>query len=86
MWKGYFKNLHGNSTKVIDKPITKIIYCQLDIKLGQLTLKELNVVQTKIKGRKAVSLNEIPSEEWDTRKFHNLLLRFFNVVCKKHNR
>ena len=43
MWKEHFKNLLGKS-KVTNKPIMKIIYNQLDIKLGQLAAEELNVV------------------------------------------
>ena len=35
MLKEYFKNLLGNSPKVTDKHITKIINHQQDIKLGQ---------------------------------------------------
>ena len=33
-WKEHFQNLHGKSPKVTDKPITKIINNQKDIKLG----------------------------------------------------
>ena len=62
MWKEHFKNLLGKSPKVTDKPITKIINNQLDIKLEQFTLEELNVVLAKIKNREAVGLNEISSE------------------------
>ena len=51
-----------NPPKVRDKPITKIIDCQLNIKLGQFTQEELDVVLTKIKNRKTVSLDEIPPE------------------------
>ena len=40
---------------------------KLDIKLGQFTQEELNVVLTKIKNRKAASLNEILPEVWKTR-------------------
>ena len=47
-WKEHFKSLLGKSFKVRDKPITKIIKNQLDIKLGQFTQEELNVEQTKI--------------------------------------
>ena len=52
MWKEHFKNLLENSLQVTDKPMTKIIKKQLDIKLGQFTQEELNVIQTKIKNRK----------------------------------
>ena len=40
MWKGHFKNLLGNSPKVTNKPITKIMTSQLDIKLEQFTQKK----------------------------------------------
>ena len=62
MLKEHFKNLLGNSSKVTDKSITKFINSQLDIKLGQFTEEELNVVLTKIKSRKAADLYEIPQE------------------------
>ena len=32
-WKEHFKNLLGDYRQVADKPITKIINCQRDIKL-----------------------------------------------------
>ena len=62
MWKEHFKNLLGNSSKVTDKPITKIINSLLDIKLGQFTQEKLNVAWTNIKSRKAAGLDEIPPE------------------------
>ena len=80
MWKEYFKNLLGNSFKVTDKPITKIINNQLDIKLGQFAQEEFNVVLSKIKSRKATGLDKIPLGVWKTRKFDDLLLQFCNAV------
>ena len=74
MWKEHFKNLIGKPPNVNDKPITKIIDNQLDIKLGQFMQDELDVVLTKIKNRKAADLDEIPPEVWKTRKFDDLLL------------
>ena len=53
-------NLHGNSPKVTDEPLTKIIDNQLDIKLGQFTQDELDVALTKIKNRKSAGLDEVP--------------------------
>ena len=82
MWKEHFKNLPGNSPKVTDKPFTKIINCQLDIKLGQFTEEEINVAETKILSRKAASLNEIPAIVWKTWKFDDLLLQFCFAICK----
>ena len=48
-----------NSLTVTDRTITKIINSQRDIKLGQFTEEEFNVVLIKIKKRKAASLDEI---------------------------
>ena len=58
MWKEHFKNLLGNSRKVTNKHLTKIINSQLDIKLGKFTQEELR----KIKSRKAAGPSEIPPE------------------------
>ena len=77
MERTFFKLL-GKSPKVMDGPITKIIDNQLDIKLGGFT-KELDVVLTKIKNRKAAGLDEIPPELWQT-KFDAILLRYCNAV------
>ena len=46
--------------------------------------EEFNIVVTKIKSRKAASLNEIFSEVWKTRKFDDLLLGFCNAICKQN--
>ena len=77
MWKEHFKNLLGNSSKVTDKYITKIINRQIDIKLGQFTKEELNVVLTKIKSRRPAGLNKIPPKLWKARKF--------DLLCNKQN-
>ena len=61
MWKEHFKNLLEKSLKVTDKPITKIINYQLDIKLGQFT-QELDVILRKIKNGKSTGFHEIPPE------------------------
>ena len=58
MWKQPFKNLSGYSPKITEEPITKIIYNQLDIKIGQFT-QELDAILTKIKNRKAAGRDEI---------------------------
>ena len=76
-WKEHFKNLLGNSFKVSNKPINKIIYSQLDIKLGHFMVEELDVVLKKIRNKKAAGLNKIPSEIWKTR---NLMTYFFNYM------
>ena len=65
----------GKSSKVIYNLIMKIINNRLDIKLGQYTEEG----PRKIKNRKAAGL-EIPTEVWKTRKFDDLLLRYFNAV------
>ena len=82
MWKENFKNLFGNYPNIKDKPSLKVINNQLDIKLGQFTQEELNVILTKIKNRKAASLDKIPPEVWKTRKFDNLLFWYCNAVHK----
>ncbi len=66
LWKEHFKNLLRKSTKVTDKPITKVINNQPDIKLGQFTQEKLDAELTKI---------EIPPKIWMIRKFDDLLLR-----------
>ena len=48
MRKEHFKILLGNSSKVTDKPITKIINSQLDINLGQFTKEEINKISPKV--------------------------------------
>ena len=58
----------------------KIINNQQDIKLGWFRQKELNVVITKIKNRKAAGLHEIPQEVWKTRKFDDILLQYCNAI------
>ena len=80
MWKKHFKNLLGNFPKVTNKPITKIINSQQEVKLGQFTQEELNQGLRKIKNIKAASLDEIPPEVWKTKKFADLQLRFSNAV------
>ena len=69
MWKEHFKNLLGNSPKVTDRPLTKIVNNKLDIKPGQFIKKELNVVLAKIKNRKAAGLDETLTEVRKTYNF-----------------
>ena len=66
----------GKPPEVSDKPIQKIIDCQLDIKVGQFIEEELGIVLKKIyiKNRKAAGLDEIPAEVWKTSKFDDILL------------
>ena len=64
----------------------KILDYQLDIKLGQFTQEELDVVLTKIKNRKAASLDEIPPEEWKTSKCDDILFRYCNTIYKQNTR
>ena len=45
--KKHLKNLLGMSPQVTNEPIMKIINNQLDIKLGQFTQEELDVVLSK---------------------------------------
>ena len=84
MWKEHFKNLLGNSPKVTNKPVKKIVNTQLDIKLGKFTQEELDVVLAKIKKRKAADLDKIHPEVWKTRKFHVLLFRYCNAVYNQN--
>ena len=60
LWKQYFKNLLRKPLKITHEPIMKIIHQQLDIKLGQFTLEELNSVLRKIRNRKPAGVDEIP--------------------------
>ena len=78
--KKHFKNLFGNPSEVTHESFTRIISKQLDIKLGPFTQEDLDLVQRKIKNRKAAGLDEIPSEVWKTSKFDNILLRHSNAV------
>ena len=80
LWKEHFKNLLGESPKVIGKPITKIIDNQQDFKLRQFTQEEL----TKIKNRKAAGLDDISPEVWKTRKFDDLLLWYYNTIYNQN--
>ena len=58
--------------------------CQQDIKLGQFTEEELNVLLKKIRSRKIEDLDEIPPEVWKTRKLDDLVLRFCNAIYKQN--
>ena len=55
---------------------------QLNIKLGQFTQEELDVLITKIKNRKTAGLDEIPQEVWKKREFDDLQLRYCNAVYR----
>ena len=78
------KNLLGNPHEIRNKPTEEIIDSQLDTKLGHFTEEELEVVLKK-KSRKASGLDEIPSEEWKTRKLDDILLRLCNPVNKQNS-
>ena len=80
----HFKNFLGKPPKVTHEPITRIISKQLDIKLGQFTQEELDLVLRKIKNRRAVGLDEIPTEVWKTREFDDLQLRHCNAVYNRN--
>ena len=84
LWKQHFENLLGNPPKVTQKPITRIIGKQLDIKLEPFTQEELDSIRRKIKNRKAAGLDEIPPEVWKTRQFDDILLRHCNVVYNQN--
>ena len=55
----HFENLHGKPLKVTHESIVRINDYQLDIKLGQFTLEELDTVLRKIKNRKVAGFDEI---------------------------
>ena len=84
LWKQHFEHLLGKPPKVTDEPIVKIISNQLDIKLGQFTQEELDLVLRKNKNRKAAGLHEIPPEVWKTRKFDDILLQYCNAVYNQN--
>ena len=71
--KEYFKNLLGKTPKV-----TKSINYQFDIKLGQITQEEPDIVVTKRKNTAGV--DEIPPEVWKTRKFNFILFQCYHTV------
>ena len=76
MWKEHFKNLLGNSPKVTNKPITKIICSQRDIKLREILKKNSMKYLEKIKNKTAAGFDEIRPEIYKIRKFDDLLFRF----------
>ena len=80
LWKQHFKHLLGKLPKVTDKPMTKIISNQVDIKLGQFIHEKLDSVLRKIKNRKAAGLDEIFAEIWKTREFDDILLWHCNTI------
>ena len=84
LWKQHFENLLGNPPKVTHEPITRIICKQLDIKLGQFTQEELDLVLRKIKNRKGAGLDEILPEVWKTREFDDILLRHCNAIYNQN--
>ena len=84
IWKELFKYRLRKSPKNRDKPITKMINNQLDIKQGQCIQEKLDAVQTKMKKKKAAGFNKIPPDVWKTRKFDDLLLRYCDSVYKQN--
>ena len=85
LWKQHFENLLGNSPKVTNEPITRIISKQLDIKLGLFTKEELDSVLRKIKNRKAAGLDKTPPPEVrKTRQFDDILLWQCNAVYNQN--
>ena len=83
MWKEHFKNLLKSSPKVTNKSVTKFINSQLDIKLGQFTEEEFNIVLTKIKSRKAVGINEISLKVYKNKEIW-WLFQFCNSVYEQN--
>ena len=83
LWKQPFEYLLGHPSKVTHEPITIIISKQLQVKLGQFTQEELDLVLRKIKNRKAAGLDEILPVVWKTRKFDDIRLRHCNTVYNR---
>ena len=54
----------------------------IDIKLGQFTKEELDLVRRKIKNRQAAGFDEIPLEVWKTRKFDDILVEYCDAEHK----
>ena len=71
--KEHFKNFLGNSPEVTDKPI-KNYYGSIDKELQLFMEEGIEQYWKKIKSRKAADLDEIPPEEWKTKKFNDILL------------
>ena len=51
----------------------KLISNQLDIKIGQFTQEELDLVLKTIKNMKAVGLNEIHPQVWKTKRLNDIM-------------
>ena len=84
LWKQHFQNILGKPPKFTYEPITKIFSIQVDIKLRLFTLEELDSVPRKIKNRKAIGLDEIPTNLWKTREFNDILVQHCNVVYNRN--
>ena len=76
LWKQHYENLLEKRLKGADEPIPKIIFYQLDIKLGQFTHEEIDILLTIVKNRKAADLTKV----WKTREFDDLQLRHCNTI------
>ena len=84
LWKQHFENLLGNTPKVTQEPINRIISKQLDIKLVPFTKEELDSVLRQIKNRKAAEHDEFSPEIWKTRQFDDILLQHGNAVYNQN--
>ena len=82
--KELIKNLVGKSPTVSNKPIVKIINNQVDIRLAQFKVEELDLQLTKIETRKDKGLDEMPPEVWTIRKFNDVHHRQCNAVYKEN--
>ena len=65
-WKSHFENLFGKPPKINEGPTKQIINGQLDIKIGNFTMKELKAALDKMSHGKACGLYKIPPEVWKT--------------------
>ena len=80
LWKEHFQSLLGSNTTDNDTQINQISERELDIKKGDFTLDELNIVLKNTKNKKACGLDNIPAEVWKLGNFNDTLLSLCNAV------
>ena len=75
-WKEHFKNLLGNTThRSLINLSEKLLIANYTSNLDTLRRKRKhNAVLTNIKSRKAEPFDEISTEVWNTRKFHDFII------------
>ena len=80
-WKEHLKNMLRNTPEITDKPTERIINNQVDPKLGQFTVKDLDKVLKILKAKKLQATRNNPKVK-KTRKFDSIL-RLCNTVNKR---